>query len=348
MVQAWVWLRLRQPAPRPVPGPLSVVVAAHNEEQNLPRLFESLAYIEYEGQWEIILVLDRCTDASAQIARQHSHQLRNLRILEVHETPAGVSPKKHALAAGIRAAAFDRLLFTDADCEVGPHWLREVDRHVPDDKELVLGLGPYRRAKGLLNLFIQYETLLTGTQYIALASLGMPYMAVGRNLAYRRIFFDRADEFSAFRHRLSGDDDLPVNHFGKRQKLAVLTTRASLTWSTPPATLRGWIRQKLRHFSAAPAYTLRSKVVLALLHGCHAVFYISLFGAFFLLPDTAWVAGVWCGRSIAAMALLLTLPTPWRDRRITPWFPLLDLLWFVYYLLAGPVGILTRPTWKKR
>jgi cellulose synthase/poly-beta-1,6-N-acetylglucosamine synthase-like glycosyltransferase len=230
---------------------------------------------------------------------------------------------------------------------MGPQWLQEVDRHFDPSKDLLIGLGPYKRKKGLLNLLVSYETFLTGTQYIAMAVLGMPYMGVGRNLAYRRIFFDKANEFSIFQKRLSGDDDLPVNHFGKRNRLALMTSRASLTWSEPPATFREWIHQKLRHFSAAPAYTFRSRVLLTLLHGCHSIFYLSLIGAFLLLPETGWVAGVWLGRSLAAMAFWSTLPAPWRDSRLLIWFPVLDLLYFFYYLLAGPVGILTRPSWKK-
>ena len=55
---------------------------------------------------------------------------------------------------------------------------------LPEDTELVLGIGKYEQKKGLLNIIIRYETLFTALQYMAFAIKGSAFMGVGRNMAY--------------------------------------------------------------------------------------------------------------------------------------------------------------------
>ncbi|MHC5004446.1 MAG: glycosyltransferase family 2 protein, partial [Planctomycetota bacterium] len=50
---------------------LSVIVPAHNEERVIDRCISSLRSQDYENL-EIVLVLDRCTDGTLEIARRHA------------------------------------------------------------------------------------------------------------------------------------------------------------------------------------------------------------------------------------------------------------------------------------
>jgi biofilm PGA synthesis N-glycosyltransferase PgaC len=53
--------------------------------------------------------------------------------------------------------------------------------------------------------------MFIGMQYLGMAIRGIPYMGVGRNLAYRKDLFFRKKGFGAHNHIISGDDDLFVN-----------------------------------------------------------------------------------------------------------------------------------------
>ena len=59
---------------------------------------------------------------------------------------------------------------------------------------------------GRLNWFIRYETLHTFLQYYSFWKAGIPYMAVGRNLAASKAIFLRAQDHPAWSKLPSGDD----------------------------------------------------------------------------------------------------------------------------------------------
>ncbi len=102
-----------------------VVVPAHNEEDLIAACIEALAAQQgvTRAEYEVLLVLDRCTDATEQRAREAAHDL-NLRVLAANGAGVG-----HARRTGMDAAAHrlppDGLIATtDADSTPAPDWLR--------------------------------------------------------------------------------------------------------------------------------------------------------------------------------------------------------------------------------
>ncbi len=95
---------------------LTALVVAHNEEAQLA---ECLATLAFAG--EILVVLDRSTDASAEIAAR-----AGARILE------GAWPiEGDSRTAGIEAATGDWILEVDADERVPPTLAEEIGRAIP-------------------------------------------------------------------------------------------------------------------------------------------------------------------------------------------------------------------------
>jgi cellulose synthase/poly-beta-1,6-N-acetylglucosamine synthase-like glycosyltransferase len=327
--------------------PISVIVAAHNEEENLPYLLANLAMQNYEGEHEFLIVLDRCTDGSAALVKDACQGNTLFRYLEIHECPAGWSPKKFALTEGIRAARFAHLAFTDADCMPMESWLASMAASFEDGKQLVLGLGPYVAHLGLLNALIQFETLMTAAHYVGLAKLGFPYMAVGRNLGYTKAFFEAAGGFGPHVGRLSGDDDLLVNRAAVASSTAFMTSEASMVYSSPERTWKDWIRQKLRHGSAGTAYSKRSLAILSGIHLLHILFYVSLIGVLCMQQNHFWALGAYALRNVAMMGMIASLP--WRNKIfVILFFPLLDILYLLYLGLLMPAAAFIQPQWKVR
>jgi hypothetical protein len=94
-------------------APISAIVPARNEEENIARAVESLA--AQEPIREIIVVNDQSTDRTAEILSGLAARIPRLRVLEAGELPAGWVGKSHAASLGAAEARGEWLLFTDAD-----------------------------------------------------------------------------------------------------------------------------------------------------------------------------------------------------------------------------------------
>jgi len=99
-------------------------------------------------------------------------------------------------------------------------------------------------------------------QYLGMALRGLPYMGVGRNLAYRKSVFFENKGFGHHNHIISGDDDLFVNTNASGANTCVEFSEGTHTRSIPSTTLSEWINQKKRHLTTAPFYKSRDKYLL--------------------------------------------------------------------------------------
>lgn len=326
--------------------PISVIIAAHNEEENLKKNLPRLLEQNFEGEWEVIIALDRCKDNSQAFVEKLRQNHSQLRFIHIKEVPEGISPKKFALNQAIRVAEFEILAFTDADCTVGKSWLSHIAAHFFRKTEIVLGLGPYNPAPGLLGLWVRFETFYTALQYVGLAGAGFPYMGVGRNLAYRKSLFEQGGGFSGHENRLSGDDDLFVNQHAHAGNTAVMTDPGSETWSEAPEDWKAWWRQKTRHFSASGGYSFSSRIILGLLNGLQLLFFLSLPVAIFAseIPYYAGLAlvarWVWLG------IMLRWARPPLMESAFLFALPLLDVMLFLHFLIVAPAGMILKPKWK--
>lgn len=321
--------------------PLSVIIAARNEAVNLARHLPEILSQEYPD-FEVLVVLDRCSDLSLQLIRTLQKEYTNLAFVEITRLPEGWSGKKWAIQQGINTSKNEHLAFIDADCSPAEDWLISIGRHFGEKQELILGIGHYYREKSLLNAFIQFETIYTCFQYIGFAKLGQPYMGVGRNLAYKKSFFTDNGGFNGIESRLSGDDDLIVNKYAKADRTVCMLDPQSKTLSYPKSDFSSWIRQKLRHLGASPEYSVASKILLGIFHGSHFLFYTGII--FFLLLNQTfclfWASYI--GRIMISWLIFLGLRKKLQFESWLYLFPVLDLLYFIYNLSLVPIGYIQK------
>jgi len=100
------------------PVAITAIVPARNEEKVIAACVESLARQPEIAQ--ILVVNDQSTDSTAEIVRQLTGEIPQLRLLETGDLPVGWVGKNHAASVGAKAASGTWLLFTDADAEVAP------------------------------------------------------------------------------------------------------------------------------------------------------------------------------------------------------------------------------------
>lgn len=253
---------------------VSVIVCAKNEAENLKTFLPSIIEQDYPN-FEIVLINDDSHDDTLEVMEAFALKHSNIKLVKVKNIEAFWASKKYALTLGIKAAKNDYLLFTDADCKpVSKNWIRSMSAHFSNEKTFVFGYGAYEKKKGsFLNKLIRFETILTAIQYFSYTKMGMPYMAVGRNLAYRKDEFFKVNGFMNHMHVRSGDDDLFVNEAASKLNTALCFTADSFTVSNPKETFKQWISQKRRHVSTASFYKPLHKTVLGLFYSSQLLFW---------------------------------------------------------------------------
>ncbi|MEM9390451.1 MAG: glycosyltransferase [Bacteroidota bacterium] len=242
--------------------PLSVIICARNELNNLKELIPSLLNQSHQS-FEIVIVNDQSTDGTREYLDEQQQHFQSLKIIHIETTPDHINRKKYALTLGIKAAKNEDLVFTDADClPASGNWLTNIQAGLKDH-DIALGYSGYQKLPGLLNYFIRFETLWTGIQYIGFAGRGLPYMGVGRNLAYKKSLFLSAKGFNGYQGIVGGDDDLFVQKNATKQNTTVVVGSDSLTISRPKTSIKNFFIQKLRHLSVGKHYTFKSKIGLS-------------------------------------------------------------------------------------
>ena len=339
----------------------SVVVAARDEAERIGALLDALA-AQTHRPFEVVVVDDRSGDATAELVRGRQSEFPvGLRLVQVEPTPLAepaplapeaahataaspLSGKKRALTLGIRAAAHDRLAFTDADCAPPPGWLATLARHAAAAPEAVLvGYGPLT-GEGWLGRFVRYETLLTAALGAGAAGHGRAWHAVGRNLSYPRGLWRKLGGFERHAESPGGDDDLFVQdavRAGAPVRYA-LAPEAAVPSPAPRSWGAFW-RQRRRHAAAGGHYA--RPVLVAL--GAFQVSGLVLWLAPPLLH--ALTGAVWAWGPLAARLLLqrAVLGEAWdalgsgSDVRL--WHPVLDAMYALYQAAYGALGALPAP-----
>ena len=178
--------------------PLSVIVCARNEIVNLREYLPSLMAHHYP-EFEVVVVNDRSWDGTEEFLEQMEKKYSNLKVVKILDNDKFIAGKKFAVTMGIKAAKHEWLVFTDADSTpASDQWLMDMQQPQDENTEIVLGYSPYIKRRGLLNALIRFETFFTAVNYLSFALKGMPYMGVGRNMAYKKALFFKNKGFGTY------------------------------------------------------------------------------------------------------------------------------------------------------
>ncbi|WP_299099229.1 glycosyltransferase [uncultured Winogradskyella sp.] len=267
--------------------PISVIICAKNEAQNLEKNLPSVLNQDYSN-FEIVLVNDSSSDNTLEIMENFASKNSNIKIVDVKSNEAFWGNKKYALTLGIKASSNDFLVFTDADCVPTSNlWLSHISSHFSNKESIVLGYGAYAKKKySFLNKIIRFETVMTAMQYFSYAKLGLPYMGVGRNMAYRKELFFNNRGFNNHINIKSGDDDLFINEVATSSNTALCFSKESFTVSEAKPSFKTWITQKRRHISTARLYKVKHQFLLGVFYISQLMFW--LLGITLLLTAFPW------------------------------------------------------------
>jgi glycosyltransferase involved in cell wall biosynthesis len=293
---------------------VSVVIPARNAEAMIGRTVAAVVSQELNGGFEVVVVDDGSTDATAKTARAAGARVVS------NPTPLGPADARNA---GVAASSAPLIAFTDADCVPAPGWLR-AGAEALEHADLVQGrvepepgvpVGPFDHV-----ITVQEETGLYETA----------------NLFVRRESFDRVGGFRPFIDPSDG-------HFGEDLVFGWEVRRAGGRSAFAPDALvhhevverpaSAWIRERrrLRLFPQATrvAPELRSRWFLRL----------------FLSRRTAKLDLALAALALAAMTrrpllLLLALPYARATFRTNQWYRRWVMKQNAAHLAGDIVGLL--------
>jgi len=270
--------------------PVSVIICARNEDENLTEFLPKVLTQDYPD-YEVVVVNDCSYDNTENVIDEFVKIFPNLKKVTIQEDSYYKHGKKFAVLVGIKAAKFENLVFTDADCyPASDKWLSEMAQGFTIQKEIVLGYGAYEKTQGLLNKLIRFDSFMIAVQYLSAAIKNKAYMGVGRNLGYKKSLFYKNKGFSSHYHIHSGDDDLFVNQASNTSNTNICVSEQSITYSKPKNTFKSWKLQKARHLTTSPLYKSSSKTKLGYMYFTQYFFHLSLLPLFFSV-NTVILAG---------------------------------------------------------
>ncbi len=318
------------------PKPISVVICAYNEAENLQKHLPSILEQDYP-HFDVWVVDDESTDKTSSVLHDFKKEYPHLNVLQM-DYPEGKKGlgKKQALAKGIQACQHTHVLVTDADCHPNSeHWI-SIMASALEEHQIGLGYGPYERRDGFLNLFIQFETIYTAIQYMSFALWRQPYMGVGRNMIYKKELFYQANGFEQHEHLASGDDDLFVNAIANRSNTDIVIDTRSFMYSPPKESWAAYYRQKSRHMTTGRHYRPIHQILLGILSLSHFGFYILGFICLLNGFSIVFAGVIFLSTLLLKTIVFAIIAQKLNERRIIPYFLILDVIYILYYIAFTP------------
>ena len=320
--------------------PVSIVIAVKNGTEKLRNTLLALTRQDYP-QYEMVIIDDYSAPDQGEALVQMLNRLKDIFFYRSDRAPG----KNHALKMGIEKANHDFILCTDDDClPAGSQWIKSMVANAKEG-DLVLGYSPYTRKPGRLNLFIRFETVMTGMQYLSWAMLGKPFMGVGRNMLFSKSVLSNTNFNQQSKKVSYGDDDLLVQSMRGKAPVKVSIDPESFIYSEPAESFNDYFKQKHRHLSAGHFYSFASWLQ-------PGIFGIGIILHWFLL-----IPMLWCHVSVVFDLVFFTGIiirwigyASWAKRLGYPemrWtYPGYEMMYAVYLAVVGAMTIFTkRKTW---
>lgn len=327
---------------------VSVIICARNEAKNLENNLPYILEQDYPN-YEVVVVNDCSEDNTDEVLDRFKRKYKKLRSTILKKDLKFRHGKKLALTIGMKSAIYDYVLLTDADCRPSsPLWISQMQKHFLPPNKIVLGYGSYERKPGLLNKLLRFDTFFIAMQYLSFALAGLPYMGVGRNLAYKRSLFFENKGFASHLMIESGDDDLFINQVASKENTKVEFSHLAHTCSIPPKCWTEWYRQKRRHLTTGPYYSRSTRFLLGMEMSSRLLFYISFIILVVNNILLLYVLGLFFIRLITSTIILNSGMNRLNEKNLLLLSPIFDIFIFLFNIFCVASNLINqnRSRWR--
>lgn len=344
----FIRLKLFQPLPY-IYRPVSIVIPARNEEDNIGTCLDSLLAQDYPSDlMEIIVVDDQSEDLTASIVKgYHDNRIRLISISADEKFG-----KKSAVAKGIRSSSHEIIITTDADCYFQRHWLATmVSCKVNKDAVLVAAPVAFKNEKKYLDIFQSLDFIsLQGITAVAVSNK-LFNMCNGANLLYTKTAFEKVKGFEGVDHIASGDDMLLMEKIGKAfpNKVEYCYNHTAIVETATTSSWKSFFQQRIRWASKTKNYlsiSIKSTLLLVfivnlvpvilLILSINDIYYLKYLLLFLLI------------KSIAEIPFMLHVSMFFNKHRLMIWFIPSQIFHALYTVIAAFFGLITQYEWKGR
>lgn len=320
---------------------VSVIICAKDESENIAKYLPSFLNQDYPF-YEVIVVDDQSVDGSKYLLKDLEQKHFNLKVVSLDEHVNSRVGKKFALTMGIKTAKYDYVLVSDADCRaVSKDWIRKMSSCF-SEKDIVLGISPYQKGKGILNKFIRFDEFMVMLQYLSFALAKIPYMGVGRNMGYKKSLFFSVKGFASHMHIPSGDDDLFIQEVAKKDNVAIQIDEHADVISLPKTTYSDWSYQRKRHISTSKHYKTKHKILLFLFPLSIFIFWISSIVLFIFHPNVILIASLFLFRILLYYFVFYKSMKKLRTSDLLWYYPIIEF----FYLFVQLFFVLLKSRYK--
>lgn len=333
----------------------SVLIAARNEGLTLPLLLDDLRQQTLlDARFEVIIVDDDSADNTAAVVHAAApNSLFVLHLIRLQNQPGALTGKKAALQAALNVASAPWVVCTDADCRVGPDWLRSYASVIQTDAAVKFVSGPVLLTgdKSLFGGLMGLE--FAGLIGVGAATIGQgqPTMCNGANLAYRRDAFAAVQGFAGNEHVASGDDEFLLHklHAAFPGSIRFLKAPEAIVCTAGPPTFRALLAQRVRWASKWRYYEQKAPQRLAMLVlGANVSVFTGLLLLFAFPQLWPWILAAWIVKLGADAWFLTPVLSFFGRQRWLSYIGLLQIAYAPYALLTGLLGLRGEYVWKGR
>ncbi len=333
--------------------PVSIIVCAQNEAENLKQFIPKLLEQKYPNKFEVIVVNDGSTDESAEVLERMAQEHSNLKISFLPRAAKYMSRKKMCLSIGIKAAAYDVYLFTDADCCPSSQlWLEIMVRNLNNSNDVVLGATRFNKLEGMIGNLIDYDNLFNTIRYMGYALRGNIFRGTIRNMAYKKNIYYKAKGFSKHLDLDTGEDDILLRDANVKDNVCVELNSNAITICNRQLTAKSYRLMKEQRLDNRKFYRTGTRFSLGFENVSRMLFYLLTIAlVVFATLECQWLAlGITAFLFLAryiTQAVVMSKNAKWLGCKAHP----LGIIFFDFYLpiyeqYLNTIGRIGRKRWE--
>lgn len=239
---------------------ITIIVPFRNEESCLQELLNVLDQQVYTaGKIEILLVDDHSEDLSVSQAQQFCEDHPSFKYL----LNSG-SGKKAAIRTGVKHAAHEFILTTDADCIIQPLWAKAFSAFFKESgADLVLGLVDITTDGKFCSRFQEAEFLSLIAAGSGAAAAGYPLYGNAASFGFRKsVFLEMEDAMNE--NVVSGDDTFFIHNAKKGgRKISILKSKQAIVLTKHQESWSLYFNQRIRWVSKSRHYRDLNTIITA-------------------------------------------------------------------------------------
>ncbi|UCE04473.1 MAG: glycosyltransferase [bacterium] len=325
--------------------PVTVIVAARNEAENILACLQSLEELDYsENLLEIIIVNDRSEDRTGQIINEFIKEKSQFKYFNITKTIPNLSGKASAISQAIDQSQGEIIFITDADCVVPKNWIKKTILYFTGQVGMVAGFTLLCFSRGFFNKIQNLDWAYLLSVAAGAAGLSIPLTCMGNNFAFRRSVYKQVGGYQGVGFSVTEDFAL-LNAISQHTNWKILFSidKECLVKTNPMITFRDFFSQRKRWAVGGQSVHWFGKLLIGLSIITNFIF----IGSFFFSQNYIFILSLFLSILIGDYLLVQSLMARLNERACLKYLPFYRIF-FIFYstILIFDLLFTQKVTWK--